>query len=319
MVKPKHLIKKIIKVLGVFALFLLIAYTSLNFLMNQIIHRGKQVIVPNLIGSTLENAHEKLMETELYLQKDGEQFNSNIPAGNIVAQNPLPGIMVKSGKKIKVIISTGTEKIKVPNLVGVPERKAEIILRQSGLNLGEKTESYAASLEKGLVIMHDPQADAKVEKGTPINLLISQGLTKHGALMPDFVGTKINYAEIIIKAMGLSIKDISTQINDELKEGTIIAQTPPANKIVNLNDTVIFVITIPNKAISSSVKEIYFEVSQGLLARHVRIVVSDEEGKREVYNSTQEPGSKIDIDVPVKGKAKTYIYVNEILVEERDL
>ena len=289
-------------------------------MMSQIIHRGKQVIVPNLIGSSLEKAHQQLMDNELYLQKDGEQFNSNIPAGSIVAQNPLPGTMVKSGKKIKIIISTGTEKIKVPNLVGVPERKAEIILRQSGLILGEKSESYSASFDKGLVVMHDPATDTAVEKGTPVNLLISKGLTKHGAFMPDFIGEKITYAEIIIKAMGLSIKDMSTQVNDTLKEGTVISQTPPVNTIVNLNDTVSFVISVPSQAATpATVKEIYFEVSQGLLARHVRILVKDDQGEREVYNTTQEPGSKIDIDVPVNGKAKAYIYVNEVLVEEREL
>jgi eukaryotic-like serine/threonine-protein kinase len=315
----RDLIKKILKILGVIFLFLYICYVSLNIMMSQIIHTGKQVIVPNLIGSSLESAHQKVMENDLYLAKDGEQYNSNIPSGSVVSQSPLPGTTVKSGKKIKVIISTGTEKIKVPNLVGVPERKAEIILRQSNLGLGDKTEGYSASFDKGLVIMHDPPTDANVEKGTPVNLLISKGLTKHGALMPDFIGARITYAEIIIKAMGLSIKNIATQTNDTLKEGTIISQTPPADKIVNLNDTVDFVISVPSQSTASTVKEIYFEVSQGLLARHVRISVKDDQGEREVYNTTQEPGSKIDISVPVKGKAKASIYVNEILVEERDL
>ncbi|MFH1239190.1 MAG: PASTA domain-containing protein, partial [bacterium] len=95
MIISRDLIKKIIKAAAIFFFFLYLCYLSLNIMMSQIIHRGKQVIVPNLIGSSLEKAHQQLMENELYLQKDGEQFNSNIPAGSIVAQNPLPGTMVK--------------------------------------------------------------------------------------------------------------------------------------------------------------------------------------------------------------------------------
>ncbi len=311
--------KKSLKILFIAVLALILLYLSLNFLMNLIIHRGKEAIVPNLVGLKLETAYEELMKNGLYLKQDGRQFNSNIPANSIISQNPLPGTMVKSGRSIKVIISSGTEKVTVPDLIGKPERKAEIILRQAGLTLGEKTESYSSSLGKGLVIMLDPQADTKVEKGTPVSILISKGLTKQGALMPDFVGEKINYAEIIISVMGLAIKNISTQINDDLKEGTIIKQIPEANTLVNLNDSVSFTISIPSETISSYVKKIYFEVSQGLLNRYVRIVVSDEETEREVYNNMQEPGSKIQIEVPVKGKAKAYIYVNEVLVEEREL
>ena len=314
-----NLFKKILKIIFIALLVLILFYVSLNFLMNLIIHRGKEAIVPNLVGLKLETAYEQLMENGLYLQQDGRQFNSNIPADSIISQNPLPGTMVKSGRSIKVIISNGTEKITVPDLIGKPERKAEIILRQSGLILGEKTESYSSSLRKGVVIIQDPQADSKVEKGTPVSLLISKGLTKQGALMPDFIGEKITYAEIIINVMGLVIKNISTQINDDLKEGTIIKQTPEENTLVNLNDSVSFVISVPSETISSSIKRIYFEISQGLLDRYVRIVVSDEETEREVYTNMQEPGSKIEIDVPVKGKAKAYIYVNEVLVEEREL
>ncbi|MCK4821388.1 PASTA domain-containing protein [bacterium] len=299
--------------------FLILFYISLNFLMGKIIHNGKDVVVPNLIGSNLENAYKALMEHELYLQKEGKQFNSNIPKGNIISQKPLPGTMVKPGRSIRVIISSGSEKIVVPDLVGKPERKAEIILRQSGLSLGDKTESYSVSLKKGLVIMHDPEADTHVEKGTPISLLISKGLTKHGALMPDFIGEKITMAERIVSAMGLSIEDISTEVNDDLEEGTIIEQSREPNTIVHLNNTLSFVITVQSKTIASYIKEIYFEVSQGLLDKHVRIIVSDKIGDREVYNKMQEPGSKIDIDVPVKGKAKAYIYINEVLVSEREL
>lgn len=318
-IEKNTLLYKIIKISLNFGIFLILFYISLNFLMSQIIHNGKDVVVPNLIGSNLENAYKALMEHELYLQKEGEQFNSNIPKGNIVSQKPLPGTMVKSGRSIKVVISSGSEKIVVPDLVGRPERKAEIIIRQSGLNLGDKTESYSVSLKKGLVIMHDPEADSHVEKGTPVSLLISKGLTKHGALMPDFIGEKITLAERIVSAMGLSIDKISTHVNDDLEEGTIIEQSREPNTIVRINDAVSLVITVQSETIASYIKGIYFEVSQGLLDKHVRIIVADEVGDREVYNKMQEPGSKIDIEVPVKGEAKAYIYVNEVLVSEREL
>ncbi|MFH1783552.1 MAG: PASTA domain-containing protein [bacterium] len=312
-------LKRTLKIAGILLAIFLFMYFSLNIIMGKIIHKGRNVVVPNLVGSDLQKAYEAIMEHELYMEKDGEQFNTNIPRGNIISQKPLPGTLVKSGRSIRVIISSGSEQIQIPDLVGKPERKAEIILRQTGLAIGEKEDSYSASLQKGLVIIHDPAAGTYVEKGTPVSLLISKGLTKHGALMPDLIGEKVTHAEMIVNAMGLSIKGIRTQINEDLAENTIIEQTPAPNTIVGLNDTVSFLITIRKETIPSHVKEIYFEVSQGLLDRHVRIVVVDEVNEREVYNKMQEPGSKIDIDVPVKGKAISYIYVNEVLVSEQEL
>ena len=51
----------------------------------------------------------------------------------------------------------------------------------------------------------------------------------------------------------------------------------------------------------------------------MRIVVINEQGEREVFNGLRSPGSKIDLAIPDAGNSRARIFVNGILVEERDL
>jgi hypothetical protein len=45
----------------------------------------------------------------------------------------------------------------------------------------------------------------------------------------------------------------------------------------------------------------------------------DKYGERELFNGLRKPGSKIEVPVQSAGGARMKIYLNGILVEERDL
>jgi hypothetical protein len=66
-------------------------------------------------------------------------------------------------------------------------------------------------------------------------------------------------------------------------------------------------------------KTFHYELSQGGAESLLRIVVSDRYGERELFNGLRKPGSKIDLPIQETGGARVKIYVNGILVEERDL
>ena len=51
----------------------------------------------------------------------------------------------------------------------------------------------------------------------------------------------------------------------------------------------------------------------------MRIVLEDETGETEILNEAKQPGSKVDLEIPYSGKATLRIFIDGILVREREI
>ncbi len=295
-------------------------YFTVNLVMFMLIRHDADLEVPDLTGVTIEEGYDKLTSLNLFLIKDGEQYNADISAGAIVSQVPLPGSNVKAGRKVKVIVSQGSEKVNTPNVTGKLWRDAEIVLRQAGLTIGETLRVYS-NQNLDTVVLQDPVLGMTVEKGSSIDLIVSAGLIGEGAVMPNLLSRPYEQVDRIIKIMGLKVDKVTTEVNDNINSGTVVNHIPEANAPLTPEDTVSLVISVKSgeELASPTVKMIHYEIAQGLLEKYVRIMVTDEQGEREIFNKAQAPGTKLNVAVSVKGKAKANIYVNEVLAEERQL
>jgi beta-lactam-binding protein with PASTA domain len=103
--------------------------------------------------------------------------------------------------------------------------------------------------------------------------------------------------------------------------GTILAQEPPFDTIVT--EETELTITISGKPTGKKEKTgmqaVQYQVPQGSSDSLVRIVLVDQHGERELFNGMRSPGSNIDISIPKTGQARMKIFLNNILVEERDI
>lgn len=84
---------------------------------------GSPVEVPNLVGSSLEQANAALTLAELGFE-DGGQVDSDLPAGQVASTDPGPGASVSRGTTVRVFTSNGLAK-PVPNVVGMNPSAAE--------------------------------------------------------------------------------------------------------------------------------------------------------------------------------------------------
>ena len=315
-------IKKFVKlILAIFA-SIVFGVIIFNQLMGLVVHQKKEVMIPDLTGKTVGQALQILSDQKLYIKKVGEQYNENIPDGSIIFQEPLPGSVVKEGKVIKIIVSSGGQVIFVPHLVGRSLREAKILLRQAGLVLGEETGAYAEEIKRDFVMAQDPSPEEIVARGSMINLVVSLGPAREAEvpLMVSLLGQNIRSARKILRDMNLPLGEIKETVNDNVPEGTILKQEPHPDEIIEENTVV--KITIAKKSeVHKIIREatIYYEVSQGVLDKDVLIVVVDGQGEREVYHKMHSPGTKISLPVQVLGKSKARIFVNSILVREIEL
>lgn len=299
--------------------FLLFFYIILNWTFASFIHSRKDVIVPDLRGKSLNDALNVLSNLNLGLRKESDEFNQNIPLGTIIRQNPMPGITVREGKIIKVTISQGGQVSFVPNLIGLPIRTAEINIRSAGLNLGEESTRYSILYEKGIVVDQDPKPGSIIERDSLINLVISSGKPPDDILlMPKFINKDIDE----VRKWG-SDNQIDIEIKQETSSiepsGTVIRQDiPPDTEITRGQKVVVWVADYSDDKTETG-KRFYYEIPQGSGDRLVKLTMVDDNGEKEIFNGTKSPGTKIDIPINPEGKAKIRIFINNILVEERDL
>lgn len=289
--------------------------------MDGIVHSRAVQTVPVITGKSIAGALDVLAPFNLAIMKEGSEFNSAVPIGSILRQRPPAGTKVREGKAIRVVVSQGGETVFAPAVSGLPLRNAEMLLRQGQLTLGEVSESYSLRLEKGLVLSQDPSAESSVERNSLVNVVVSAGPPPEEiVLMPDFL--RKNLAEASKWASEVSVPlAITKDASSLFPYGTILAQDPAADAVVDDETKVKLTISArPSDAKDkASMTDLQYQVPQGSADALVRILLTDTHGERELFNGLRAPGTKIDLSVPQAGRARVRIFLNGILVEERDL
>ena len=309
---------------ALFAGLVLAAFTffALQWGLQGVIHSRKTQTVPDLKGRSLSAALDLIAPLNLGLRKSASEFNSAVPISSVMRQDPPAGTIVREGKIIKVVVSQGGETVLAPSIVGLPLRNAEMMLRQVQLQLGEVGEAFSLKLEKGMVISQDPKAEASVERNALVNVTVSGGQPPAGLqLMPDFLRKNISEAQSWAATAGIQISETKDP-TALFPHGTILTQTPAPDAALQADAPVAFTISGrvgKTEAAQAAAKTFHYELAQGGSESLVRIVVVDKYGQRELFNGLRKPGSKIDLPLQQPGSARAKIYVNGILVEERDL
>ncbi|HAH05387.1 MAG TPA: hypothetical protein DCM05_02500 [Elusimicrobia bacterium] len=297
-----------------------LGYAALRWGIEGAVHNRKIQVVPDIRGKSIAGALSMLAPLDLPLMKEGEEFNGSVPIGSIVRQRPPGGTKVREGKTIRVVVSQGGETVFTPSLASLPLRNAEILLRQSQLALGEVSESYSLRLDKGLVLSQDPKAESSVEKNTLVNVVVSGGAPPEGVvLMPDLLRKNIAEASQWAGKHGVEISVVKDP-SSLFPYGVVLEQQPLADAVVSDGAKVTLTISArPGGREEAAAAGFHYQVPQGASESLLRIVLVDQQGERELFNGLRAPGSKVDLAVPATKKARVKIFLNGILVEERNL
>lgn len=311
---------KVLIVLAIIAGFLgVFAFFSFDWAFSALVHSRNEVQVPDITNKPLTTAIDSLAQVTLAMRKAGEEFQPELPAGSIIRQLPPAGTVVREGKVIRVWISQGTESIAVPDLTGLPLRNAELLIRQSYLSVGKKDTAYSLTVEKGNVVSQTPAPKEMLDKGQEINLVISNGNPPSSMrLMPDFRQKTLANVNRWATEGNIEI-NIKEDKSSMFPNGTIVKQSPEPDSAVAPQSEIS--VTVSARPVSNDEKmhRVHYELPQGKNANRVKVVVSDSIGEREILNEMKQPGSKIDLTVPYGGSATFRIYVDGILVREKEM
>ena len=132
--------------------------------------------IPNLVGKTVDEAKKILEENKLTYVEDESVYNTEYEAGQIISQTPpfVEGRKIKQKTEVKVVVSLGTEKTKVPKLKGLTKEEAEEAADDAKIKL-EYVEEISKTVEAGIIIKQDVDSDTEVNAGDTVKVYISIG------------------------------------------------------------------------------------------------------------------------------------------------
>ncbi len=159
------------------------------------------------------------------------EYSDTVEKNKIISQSFPEGRKIKKTQVIKIVVSSGPEGVRVPELFRLTESNAIAELEKAGFKYSIHR-VYDEDIEEGRVISTNPAADELTEPGQTINVFISNGkkkvyLTDDEKARLDLEGRKVDEARELIESLGLTVK-IENK-DDELPAGTVLAVSPDSN------------------------------------------------------------------------------------------
>jgi serine/threonine-protein kinase len=140
----------------------------------------EQVEVPDVTGLSRDSAENLI--TKAGLEVAVEERESEDPVDDVIAQSPAGGTEVDRGTTVTITVSTGIEKVSVPNVVGLSRRDAIAQLRGVGLTASPREVDVTDASQDGVAVDQRPAAGIEIEKGKSVVVMI-------GVLIQDDVVT----------------------------------------------------------------------------------------------------------------------------------
>jgi beta-lactam-binding protein with PASTA domain len=183
------------------------------------------VVVPNLIGLSVQEATDVLKQSGLRLVVDKFVASVDIPANQILLQTPTAGLGARPNSVVTVDVSGGTNTVRVPDVIGDEQVAATKLLTALPLNFVVTVVAEASDvIEVGRVVRSEPLGDTAVAPGSPITLYVSSG--KSLITVPNVIGQDGTTSATQLTALGLQVT-LTEQVlppGDALN-GKVVAQS----------------------------------------------------------------------------------------------
>ncbi|OBR94780.1 MULTISPECIES: Stk1 family PASTA domain-containing Ser/Thr kinase [Clostridium] len=201
------------------------------------VYSSGDITVPSIVGMKQDDAKQLVESKKLNFVVGGKE-KSDKPEGTVIECFPKSGTKVKANSDVRVIISTGSDSLTVPNLVGVDFATAKDIISNSGLTLGTVSYRHSEDVAEGDVISQDPTADSKAQNGTKVNLVVSKGADAKYVTVPDVSGKNIEEAASIMAGSGLKVSKNPVVTSDKSQSGVVTSQSIGGSQQVKEGTTV---------------------------------------------------------------------------------
>jgi len=200
--------------------------------LNWITHHGKILKIPTVTGKSLTDAKKQLETQGFDIVIQDSVYVDTLPPLNVVKQFPDADAEVKINRTVYLTINRAAPPlIQMPQLVGQSFRSAQILLKQTGLKLGDTSfvvDFAKNSIKKQLYKGQEITFGTKIPMGAKIDLVISNGIADADMSVPDLIGMTYNDAKIYMEGNNLEFGPVVPDpgVKDTLN-AFIYWQSPP--------------------------------------------------------------------------------------------
>ena len=202
-----------------------------------------EVTVPDVTGKPLALARQILEDGKLRVNV-AEVYDTDVPIGQVVSQEPEGGAKVKEQRTVTIKVSRGGEALEMPDIKGLNRVDAEKKLKKMGLAIGTVYEKYSDE-EVDTVIGQETRAGTKISKGTAVDITVSKGKQTRKVSVPKVQGGALDATESALASRKLHVS-IEYKASSQAP-GTVISQSPSAGTEVEEGSAVTLVIAEERK------------------------------------------------------------------------
>ncbi|MDX2403312.1 Stk1 family PASTA domain-containing Ser/Thr kinase [Streptomyces microflavus] len=182
-----------------------------------------QVPVPNLVGSTVQEAEQLAERAGVVVKVGGEEPCEQQEKDDICSQTPKDGTMDENGT-VTVMVSSGAPKIEVPDVLEKSEDGARKALEDKGFTVN--VTAVESEKAEGTVIKQKPDGGTEAEDGSGVTITVAK---KEALDLPDMRTRTFAAAEQQLRGIGFT--NISrTDVDSEQPKDTVVEQTPQPGK-----------------------------------------------------------------------------------------
>lgn len=162
------------------------------------------VVVPDLVGRSIDQAQDTLAARGLEIGEPLERFDRLREPNRILEQRPSPNTPVKPGRIVYVTVNRGTlPEVSVPRVVGLSRRGARNQLATAGLFVQSEEPDSLPSPYANAITRQEPVPGSMVQQGDSVMLWYGTGLGSRVVAVPDVTGLSVSQARMLLGAQGL--------------------------------------------------------------------------------------------------------------------
>ena len=315
------MISRALKIILIIGAFLAVSGASAYLTLTFFIGSENNIVIPDLTGKHVGAALELLTDLSLNAKFKGMEYNSEVPRYHIISQHPSPGMEIKPGRDVRMILSKGPATVAVPSVKALTFNQARIVLEENGLSTGNIVRVYHDRTAQNVILEQLPPSGKTVQREKPVDLLISMGKRPSDFMIPDFSGLTLDEAIKRLEKGQLTLGTVRSVVDDNNPSERIMEQAPLPGFRVFTGKSVD--LTINRK--TSSKSGLYarrpglilfrHRIEPGFLNRHVRIRLNGFGMSTDLLDMFVKPGREVWCFIPAEPNISAFLYEDDLLIK----
>jgi eukaryotic-like serine/threonine-protein kinase len=180
-----------------------------------------ETTVPDVEGEERAAAEAAIRAADLDVSVTTEP-SDDVASGVVISQDPAGDERVPIGSTVELVVSSGPERVSVPDVRRLSLANATAALEAAGLEAGDVSQTENDDFPEGTVVRQDPGPTASVARGSAVDLVVAAAVSQ--VPVPTVIGNTATDARAKLEDSGFVVTS-DTATSDE-PVGTVIAVTP---------------------------------------------------------------------------------------------